>query len=74
MIGKEGQGSALDLQRAERPFDPITFKWFGGEGAIRARVTSTAGPLSSKPLKVSGSKGLSVLGGVQGQSPWPCFL
>jgi hypothetical protein len=63
------QGAALDPQRDRGPFDPIIFKWFGGEGADGAVATGTVGPLSPKPLKY-GVLRATALSGVQGQRPW----
>ena len=43
----------------------------GGEAVNRFTASP---PSHNNCLKVMGSKGLSALGGVQGQSPWPYFL
>jgi hypothetical protein len=56
------QGSALDPPGAIWPLDPINL------GASRRTVPRHGRREAPKRM---GSKGLSALGGVQGQRPWP---
>ncbi len=67
---EKGQGSALDPQRGQAPFDPITLRGLGGRGASQSVVTSVMPPSLPNPL-ISGSKGPAPWRGSGPRPPLP---